>query len=102
MVNRFQDVVHGNAVSGVNGIRFKNHPRLRLGQSAAFDAVGVVSHVHLQFLVEAAGNARVFFVPQDLQNGVVRDFTAEFVRAAAEMGGEFFQRFLRQLFRQDG
>ena len=73
-MNRLQNVVYGNPVTYINRIGFKNQPCLILRQLASFDVVRVIGHPNLQFMVEAAGYFCFLFIPQNLQDSVVRDF----------------------------
>ena len=55
MVSCFNNVIHADSLIGdTNGIRFKDIARLIVCQAAAFDVIGIVRQIYLNFLLDAA------------------------------------------------
>ena len=55
MMNRFQNIVYRNTLSGINRIRLENQPYLIFGKFAAFDMARMTGHPHLEFVIETSG-----------------------------------------------
>ena len=55
MVNGFQNVIHKDSISDINGVGLENESCLIFCQFTALDMVGVVGHATLQLVIQTAG-----------------------------------------------
>ena len=68
VVDGFHDVVDAGALGGnAKSVGFKNIASLLLGQSGAFDMVGVVGQIDLRAMVNTAFQSRFLLVAQTLK-----------------------------------
>ena len=90
MVDRFYNIINGDALANVNGIGLENQSRLFFAKFTSLDVVGIVSHTHLQFMIQTSGHTDAFFIAQRLQQGVIGNGLTEFSGGAAEKRCYFF------------
>lgn len=67
VIGRLYYVVHIHCrVSDADGIGFKNIAGLVVGQTAAFDVVGIIGQVNLHLVVDSAGELALLFTAPDI------------------------------------
>ena len=95
MIYRFDDVINGDTLTDIYRVRFKNQSRLVLAELASLNVVGVISHAHLQFMVQTSRQADAFFISQHLQQGIICNAPAEIFLIAAQERSNFCEYTVR-------